>query len=198
MMVLLICGTTNVMAQELPSFVVTTSLDVVDDQDMVTSLREALSYVSGDGDTITFNLPEYQSNVITLQGAALPNIQHKLVIDGHNQGLQGGLVVIDAQELYRPFIVDQDAYLILDGLIIQNGQSPISEGGGAILNRGELTIRNCRFVNNRSNIGGALYSVSPNQQSRKMSMVMNNCSFEGNVSYRHDDMIHCLRKNNYS
>jgi hypothetical protein len=69
-----------------PGTVVTTELDIIDAEDGVVSLREAIIFTNGNAglDTITFNIPGTGVHTISL-GSALPTITDQVVIDGYTQ-----------------------------------------------------------------------------------------------------------------
>lgn len=66
--------------------IVTTALDVVNANDGVTSLREAITFANRNSglDTITFNIPGSGLHTIAV-GSALPTITEALVVDGFSQ-----------------------------------------------------------------------------------------------------------------
>ena len=128
--------------QELPSLLVTTTLDVVDANDGVTSLREAILFANdatagtagtGDADndgeandTITFADGAGQAfengGTITL-GADLPDLISAVTIDG------AGNVTVDGDDQFMPFTVTGSGDAILRGLTITRGFGDV---GGAI------------------------------------------------------------------
>jgi CSLREA domain-containing protein len=69
-----------------PSTIVTTELDIVDAEDGLVSLREAITFANANAglDTITFNIPGGGVRTIALT-SALPVITDAVVIDGYTQ-----------------------------------------------------------------------------------------------------------------
>lgn len=87
--------------------------------------------------------------------SVLPSIKDPagLVIDGgHDITISGG-------NLYQVFQVTQIGQLTLDNLKVRDGkaQGPI-DIGGAVWNAGTLEIKNCFFINNSANSGGAIFN----------------------------------------
>ena len=119
------------------------------------SLREAItnanagSQVSSDcaagtqNDTIQFSTG--LTGTITLT-SALPAIQHTLVIDGSGTGVS---IIVSGADTYLPFLVNASANLTLNDLTIAHSHG--SDGGGA-QNNGTLTVTNCTFTANHSNV----------------------------------------------
>lgn len=180
LLILLLVSTVGLKSQELPSTVVTTSMDIVDNQDMQTSLREALSYALMEGLEVTFNIPSTQSNTIILQGAALPNITHDITINGANRGPNGGMVTIDGQGQFRPFVVSHGVHFVVDSLRIINGIAPSLEGGGAFLNQGHLVLRHCMIDSCMAMEGGAIVSEPANGVASDISLMLEDCRLSRN------------------
>ena len=136
--------------QELPSLLVTTTLDVVDANDGVTSLREAILFANdatagtsekGDADndgepndTITFADGAGQAfengGTITL-GSDLPDLISAVTIDG------AGNVTVDGDDQFMPFTVTGSSDAILRGLTITRGFGDV---GGAIAVTGSTAV----------------------------------------------------------
>ena len=139
---------------------VTTLSDVVDPNDGVVSLREAIEEANADiaASEIVF-APDLTANgpaTITLSGTQLP-ISSNLTIVGAGDDL----LTIDAAGLSRIFIVDDldnnshiDVFLsglTLTGGVAGGGFSGVGFGagdGGAIISRENLTIEDSSIVNN--------------------------------------------------
>ena len=145
---------TNIdVSSEKPSLVVTTTRDVVDASDGVTSLREAIERANGlDGaDTITFASAPGEAfagvGTIVLDGAPL-EIASDLTIDGDLDGDGAPDVTIDADGGSRVLDV-AGGTVSLNGLVVSNGvltsTSNIENEGGAGIRVGEdaaLTFTN--------------------------------------------------------
>ncbi len=59
----------------------------------------------------------------------------------------------------RFFWVDAPGKLTLENLTLRGGEPP-SDGGGAVMNLGELTVNNCILEHNKAGAGGAIQSYS--------------------------------------
>lgn len=108
--------------------------------------------------TYNFNSSKYWEQV---SGAsAMGPITEKLTIQGSGNAIDT-VVQRDpnASEKFRIFFVDSTGNLTLNNLTIQNGN--YNKAGGAIYNKGSLTIDNCYLTNNTvegNENGGAIYS----------------------------------------
>jgi CSLREA domain-containing protein len=153
------------------SITVTTTSDVVDVNDGVTSLREAIfaaNTVSG-ADTIDF-APALTANgpaTILLTQGELP-ITDALTITGPG----ANLLTIDASgddptpnvmhgDGTRIFNIDDGSSTTLrveiDGLSMKGGD--VTGSGGAVVNREDLTLQQCSISGNTASVnGGAIYS----------------------------------------
>jgi predicted outer membrane repeat protein len=113
------------------------------------------------GDTIDFDSTKINAQTITLTGGELV-ITKSLVI----QGPDSGQLTISGGFSSRVFEVDgAETTLVLNDLIIQEGAgiaqpgttNPSDGHGGAILNFGALTLKDCgMFYNSASSSGGAI------------------------------------------
>ncbi|MCA9893120.1 MAG: hypothetical protein KC615_09055 [Anaerolineae bacterium] len=91
----------------------------------------------------------------------LPEIKGNVIIDG--LGVEG--TIIDGDGLHRPFTIDENAVVEIQDMTIHNSNA---DGvldpddlrvGGAIHNRGNLTVRNSVLQDNKANDdGGAIFS----------------------------------------
>jgi hypothetical protein len=166
-------GTTSGIAATAPtaaSLVVTTTADVVNPFDGVTSLREAIDYANtlAGPQTITFD-PSLFANgsaTITLSESddfiATPaafGITGSLTIQGPAAANGNGLTISVAASAapMRLFDVDSGASLTLDDLELTGG---VAQGdtatfglGGAVYDRGNLTVQSCT-IDGCSAIGG--------------------------------------------
>jgi CSLREA domain-containing protein len=115
-------------------------------------LREAVlaANASAGPDTIRFSL--VQGSVITLT-SSLPTISEDLTIDGSNvTGL-----AINADGNGRILEIDAGTDVTLRNLRLTGGAAG-SEDGGAILNRGNLTVLESQLFGNSAYDGGAIYN----------------------------------------
>lgn len=136
---------------------VNTLLDVVNANDGLYSLREAIisANASSDVDTITF-APGLEGTIV-LNGTQLPNIAHPLTIDG----LGADKLAISGNGTSRVFRINSGVNVAIRGLAISDGSS--NEGGGIYNDGGTLTLENTVVSNNTStDYGGGLYSKNGN------------------------------------
>ena len=63
--------------------------------------------------------------------------------------------VIDGEKIFSIFEIGYDAHLTIQNLTMKNG---MGDNGGAIYNKGTLTVEECTFEANKSNEGGAIYN----------------------------------------
>jgi hypothetical protein len=135
--------------------VVTTRDDLADPYDGLTSLREALAYAAtlpGDdviafapGLTGTFALQTTIYGPLTIDDAT-----GSVTLDG------GGLITLDGQGQDRILLVAAGSTAFLAGLTLTGGVARDFDGGGAILNRGDLTITDSRITGNSASTGGGV------------------------------------------
>ena len=164
---------------EAPSLAVTTTNDVVNPYDGLTSLREAVAYadsLSG-AQTITF------SPALTSGGPAaitLTNGQISVSGDVIVTGPGANLLTVSGNHAGRVFTVSLGAGLSLAGLTVANGF--VDSGGGThgagIDNQGSLLGSECVFSGNISGganacDGGAIYHEGP-------ALTLSQCTFAGN------------------
>ncbi len=126
------------------------------------ALRNAIS-LADPGDTIVF-APGLSGNVITLTNGEL-TIAKALTIDASN--LPGGLT-ISGGDMSRVFVIDTDDAVVIDSLGITNGKAPDGasgaegedggNGGGLLINRGDVTLRNSTVSGNSAGDGGSSYT----------------------------------------
>src|SRR4030095_1771783 len=109
------------------------------------SLREAISDSSA-GRAIDFD-SSLNGQTITLNGDLL--IDKNLTIAGPG----ANLLVLDANQSGRVFLINAAIEATISGLTIVNG---FGDFGGGILNNGSLTITNSTIVGNRASVGGGI------------------------------------------
>ncbi|MCC9602648.1 dockerin type I domain-containing protein [Stieleria sp. JC731] len=134
-------------AEELPSFVVTTDLDVVDSQDGLTSLREAiiLANNTSGSDTITFD-ESLAGATITLTEGEL-ELRSSLVVEG----LGADQLTISGGGVSRVFaeLGNGQRIITISDLTIADGKAVESGGGGAFFsNGGDITLSRVVLSNN--------------------------------------------------
>ncbi|QDT06482.1 Dockerin type I repeat protein [Rubripirellula lacrimiformis] len=154
----------------LASFVVSTSVDVVDNGDAVISLREAVALANqtAGADTITFD--EFEFFEPTTIGLTLGELE---ITDGVEiQGLTDNRITIDAQSGSRILRVNtgpsaQRSVSISDITLTGGQTTGFNEDGAAILQlaASDLTLTRVAITNNRTtgnnSDGGAISSVGP-------------------------------------
>ena len=133
----------SAQAAEASSTIVTTLTDVVNANDGLISLREAIDNAgtAGWGTTITF-AAALQGQTITLNGSEL-TINKSVTIDGTNRN-----ITINANQKSRVFSIGSTSTVVLAGLTITGGQ--VTNYGGGIHNSGILTLTNCHVLKNKA------------------------------------------------
>ncbi|GAB5403669.1 MAG: hypothetical protein Aurels2KO_19000 [Aureliella sp.] len=173
--------------KEAASLQVTTTLDVVDPFDQLTSLREAIAFAnSGDADGVngpsdTISFASGLSGTITLGGEQL-DVTDSLVIEGPT----GGDITINADQRSRIIHFSASSGdLTLNRLTLENGQV-VQENGGAIRfdSFGDLTLSDTQ-VSNSSVVGdglrgGAVYS--------QRNLLARNSTFDSNYTRGEDSV----------
>ena len=170
-----------------PATIVTTHSDTVDPTDGVISLREAILYLlaTNTSETIRFNLPAGTPTTLQLTDT-LPTIRNSSVsINGNNHGTAGGTVTILAPTGSK-IITAFNSSITLDSLTLSGGTTG-GPGGAILCYQTHLTLRNCRFLNNQSDYGGAIYcdSYPRNLSSAYIAdcQFINNRSVDGGAIY---------------
>lgn len=151
----------------LATLAVTTAADVVDSNDGLLSLREAVlqSNATAGSDAILLPAGTYD---LTLAGAEEDGgLTGDLDLNGHLtiRGAGAGATILDGAGLDRVFDVHEDATVSLSNMTIQGGlASGVASGfpprGGAIANAGILTIRDATLSGNSAEAdGGAIFNA---------------------------------------
>ncbi len=124
------------------------------------SIKNAIETVKAGG-TVKIAKGTYRENKMT--------ITKNIIIQGENQQN----TIIDAQYLDRIFTVPAGVQVKINNLKFINGQS---SSGGAVLNKGSLTLTNCIFSNNKvPYFGGAICNINS-------SLIIKSCSFIDNTA----------------
>jgi hypothetical protein len=180
-------------ADEAPSLVVTTSGDVVNSRDGVTSLREAIAYANSKAgaDTITFgdgsaisggtNFLDATPDTITLSGTQL-TLASDVTITGSSGGvtISGGWSGGAATNGSRVFQVNSGVTATLAGLTISAGNANSgNSGGGGVLNQGTLTINQSTINGNTTSSGGGGVSNQSGTLTISQSTISGNSGFSG-------------------
>ncbi len=173
----------------LPStFTVNSLADNTTAGDGLTTLREAVALANATTapDTILLANATYKLELGQLNLTTSMTIRNKF----------GGVnfSTIDAQDNSRIFEVANGKVVVLDHLILTNGnhtgESRENEGvGGAIYNRGDLTLNYCQLINNEANgysgaeggpgeaYGGAIFTANVGNK-----LTIKNSTFDGNIA----------------
>ncbi|MBE6367102.1 MAG: hypothetical protein E7052_04240 [Lentisphaerae bacterium] len=145
--------------------IVTTTEDVVDANDGVISLREAIAYAeSTDGaDKITF----------AVDGTFYFNSEIAIATNITIVGNGTDKTIFDGQSSSRFFNAGSDAEVEISSITMQNGYS--SDRKGALVNLGTMKLYGCSFDGNRS-------STYVGAVRNEGAMTIENCTFTGNIS----------------
>jgi len=136
------------------------------------SLREAAYYASENA-VITF-APGFNGGIYTLSNEIA--LEKSLFIDASS--LPAGLTIDGGPGTNRIFFLSSGYYMSLHGLNLSggNGMGAFTSGsGGAILNRGTLTLSDCTFFGNSAasfGSGGVIYNSD--------TLMLTQCTLSGN------------------
>ncbi len=156
---------------DVPSTVVTTLRDVVDQEDGLVSFREAIEYSKQYGTPITFDLGEEYDGDSTLRldpAAGAIDVTGKIVIDA--SGVQGGLTIEGDGD--RLFFVHKSGSILKDGkqtsedgvLVLKNVAltgGTAARGAAIYMDGGEINFTNVLIYGNEADeLGGAIYATA--------------------------------------
>lgn len=162
------------------TYLVDTLDDVVDANDGVLSLREAIDLANADAaaDEIRFDYDEYDfylgylsTRTIALTGGQLV-INHPLTIDG---GLQS--YAISAENASRVFKIN--APTTLKNLLIENGNANY---GGAVFTQADLTTHRVTFDTHNASVSGGAVAIKPVSGSSTLQVTLENSYFLSNAA----------------
>jgi CSLREA domain-containing protein len=148
------------------TFLVTTTLDVVDANDGKLSLREAINAANASpgADTILVPAGVYH---LALPGADDTNAAGDFDVTGSTvfQGAGAGATVIDGQRLDRVFDVrgtdPSSISVTFQGLTVRNGLADDGGGGGIRVGDADLTVQDCAITDNRTTgFGGGISNAA--------------------------------------
>ncbi len=143
--------------QDVPSTVVTTLADTIDQTDGLISLREAIEYAKQNNQPITFDLgEEFEGGAeIRLDGTkGAITVDNALTIDASE--VPGGVTIVGSDS--RIFNV-QGGTLTLDSVALTGGME--TRGGAIYMTSGELNLTNVLIYGNEADAeGGAIYVVA--------------------------------------
>ena len=152
---------------------VTTLADVIDAGDGQTSLREAINTANTRtrGAEITF--APVVRGAIRLN-SALPQVRGNCTVVGPD----ARLLILDGAGNGGIFKVARGARLTISGLTLRGGNAGSDSGfsGGAICSQGDLAARDCYFIGNSGNIGGAIYQLGGGVAA------LERCTLQGNLA----------------
>ncbi len=151
----------------LATFTVTTPEDVINADDGLLSLREAIIAANSNGqdDQIELSAAIYEIQIAGIdEDLGLTGDFDVSSDSGHSltiRGIAAGATVIDAKELDRAFHLMGQSNLTLEDLTIQNGsvlERPVHEGrrGGTIRStQSSLTLNDLVIQNSTAGVSGA-------------------------------------------
>lgn len=145
----------NLINAEAASLVVTTTSDVENNLDSLTSLREAIGFANQQTgpDTITFDLSGPAT--ITLNGTQLPTLTDQTgatTIDG----LGAPALTIHANSQSRVLEVGSGVTVVIDSVTITGGSASL---GGGIFSNGALAVKNSTIRDCVGDYGGGIHSL---------------------------------------
>jgi hypothetical protein len=140
---------------------VTTTLDVIDPNDGVLSLREAVIQANASNEAVIVNVPAGSYTLSIAGSYEIAGLAGDLNLTGHVtiNGAGAGATIVDANGIDRVFDVVPGANVTLSGMTIQGGTAEL---GGGIANDGDLVVRDCVVSGNGAypcQYGGGIYSA---------------------------------------
>ncbi|MBQ2039294.1 MAG: caspase family protein [Thermoguttaceae bacterium] len=167
---------------DVPSTVVTSLNDNIDQEDGYITLREAIAYSNQYGTPITFDFgDDFEGDAIIYLESGAIDVTSKLVIDASS--IPGGVTIVGNDD--RVFFVHKSGTILEDGsvtsaageLVLKNVAltgGDASRGGAVIMDGGELNFTNVLIYGNTADeIGGAIYATGG-------AITMLNCTVAGN------------------
>jgi RHS repeat-associated protein len=136
---------------------VNTLLDVVNANDGMYSLREAINSANASSDVDTITFAQGLTGTITLTAGQLPNISQPLTIDGPG----ADKLAISGNNANRVFSINSSITVTIEGLTIKDGKTTGSNHGAGIFSAGNLTLDHVNVIGNHAydtGTGGGLYS----------------------------------------
>jgi hypothetical protein len=160
------------------TFTVNSALDLVNPIFGVFTLREAILAANNTpgADTINFD-SSLAGTIITLNGPELPQITDDLTITG----LGVGQLTIYGNDSSRIFDFGLGTTDTISGLFITHGNA---DRGGAILNGGTLTVRDCYLSSNSANNnGGGIFNEAGSLTLMGSTLFGNSANADGGGIY---------------
>lgn len=178
--------------KEIPSLMVTTLDDVVDEYDGLISLREAVSYANNYGLASTITFAERLSGGTIYLDSSLV-ISQSVTIDGLTNNVKG-LTITNSDEAGDQSIIYINAGdTVVNGVTLTNRYTerrrndavPTVEQGGAIyVRQGSIALYNSLITDTAAVSGSAIY-VNENSDTALASLV--NCTVVDNVGLSTDE-----------
>ncbi len=158
---------------------VTTVSDIVNPNDGVTSLREALAYAATLGGTpVIYFSSNLNGQAITLT-SVLPAIATSVTIQGNGAantiisgGWNGGAATNGSRVLFI-----SSGTVTLDGLTVTKGNSGTGYGGGIYVGTANVTLNKVVVSGNKGQEGGGIYLTNG-------TLTVTNSTISGNTSLR--------------
>jgi uncharacterized repeat protein (TIGR03803 family) len=167
---------------ETPSLVVTTTQDVVNATDGLTSLREAIAYAAQLGSGTVRFAPALAGGTITLALGTL-TINSSVSISGPGPGQ---LAISGAGTTQIFYIPSSTTHVVsISGLTLEDGATTgtsTSPEGGAIYNHATLTVSNDAFVGNTA-MSGTNSAYLGGAISNHDALTIQGSTFTGNTAY---------------
>ena len=162
--------------RQLLSIAVDTFDDVVNPNDGLTGLREAITQAAANAGADTVVLPHEIGGIVGTYALSLGELD---IDDADPLTIQsdGGPATVDVQGASRVFTVAAGSVVTLEGLVITGGSVPDADtgSGGGVLNDGTITIADCTFLDNSAGFaGGGLYNTG--------QATVCDSTFQGNAS----------------
>ena len=102
-----------------------------------------------------------------------------------------GHTIVDANHLDRIFLVAAGVRATITGVTIENGFVPsIGEGGGAILNLGELTLTDSAVLESATDLGGGIFNAAGATLTLNATSVRSNRADDAGGGIRNEGTLH--------
>ncbi len=183
-------------------FTVTSLSDVVDAEDGVLTLREAIALAEStpEADTIQFAVT---GQILLVDANPLPTITTDVTIEGPALPARIEIRRDSSAPNYRVITIAPGGAGVLRRLTISGGHAAALTNGGGVLNQGMLTIDTCEIRNNRTDSGqlggGVASGNSPSAQLIMFnSTVANNQGGLGGGVYAFDTAPTTIRNSTIS
>ncbi len=163
-----VAGTFSITINEVPSLIVSTTSDVVDNKDKLTSLREAITYANSNADdsAITFDETVFAAPRKTIVVDGFLALTQKATITAPTAG-----VIIDGlQQFVSVFRVSNGISVGFDGLTISHGYEGIRSSG-------IVTLTNCTLTSNEHS---GVFNFSSDGNNANIAN-LTNCTLSGST-----------------